>query len=191
MNLHLTEKAGPLKVWQWLALVTLALLGWRVLAARKSSARSSTSSTTATSTTPVGVPPVVVNTFGGSGQYGASGPTTSSPTPPAAPQPTRNPYQVAVSDQADEAIALSAGIPKSWLVYAGSDPYAGKPNALQQGWVQPSDLPMLDPAGATPVYVGLANQVAPAGAQKVFGQNRQQTTEAVKQWSQHYVMGQG
>ena len=191
MNLHLRDKIGPLQAWQWLAALLAILLAWRYMAARKAGTSSSTT-TAAGATTPTGTPPVVVNTFGDmGGGFPSSGPTTSSAAPAAAPQPTGNPYQVAVSDVADEQIAEAAGIPQSWLAYAGSDPNAANPNAAKMGYTPPTDLPTINPGGAPAIYLGLANKVAPAGAQTVYGQTREGTITAAKQWSQHYVMGQG
>ncbi len=188
-DLPLKQQLGPLKVWQWLGAVTVAALAYYEWKKRQNPTAASTTSTVG-STTPVGVPPVVVNTFGG-----PSGATTSSPTPTQAPQPTGGtataPYQLAVSDVADEQLAQQEGIPQSWLVYAGSDPNQSNPNAAKMGYSPPTDLPMINPSGAPAIYVGLANKVAPSGAQTLYGQNRQQTQTLLRQWTQHYVQGQG
>lgn len=78
----LQEKLGPLKTWQWLAIITVAILGW-VLWQKHKNGGASTSSTTTGSTTSNYAGEQQIPQFIIQNQMPTSEPTTTATTPPA------------------------------------------------------------------------------------------------------------
>src|SRR5712672_2043017 len=80
-----TEKIGPLPMWAWVAIIAVALIGWRLYSGKKNSSSDAASSTSADSTAADTVPQFVNQTY-----TTVTPPVQGTPGPPG-PQGTPGP----------------------------------------------------------------------------------------------------
>lgn len=182
--MDLKKKVGPMPVWAWgasAAGLTVAVILWQRHKASKvpSSANSNTAANASFGYASVPVP------TGGGYSYAGDYPVQNTGTGTESTAP-KHPY-LGVADIADLQQALDAGIPQDWLAYVGSDPAQAKA-ATDPTYAPPQGLPTLASLGpdADIAYGGIANQIAPSNATKVYGKTRKGTAQAMQQWYQAF-----
>ena len=181
-----TKQYGPLSGWVWMIILagTIYLyMSYKKKNAATTATTAATDTTAASNTSTTGsASDYSSGNYGGGGSaggfYGGNG-------PPSYPSPTgtgtaidSNGKSWLVSDQVDEQLLKTNGVSIGDIFYAGKDPYASKV-AQDPGYAAPTDVPTYN-GQPNPVYVGLAQQVAPAGSTIVAGQDRAGTAAAIK-----------